>query len=278
MLVAEDGFISGSIGGGIMEYKLVEQAKRLLQTKNLPILLKKQIHQAKVKDSSGMICSGEQLVVFHPITINEKTIIQTIIDCLKNNKKGFLALSPNRINFKEKELDKSFVCEINSDTDWLYKEQLNFKETVCIIGAGHVGLAVSELLNTLNFNVEIYDDRRDLNTFNQNESIVKKQIIRYENVTDFVKENTYVIIMTTKFTSDKLVLTKLISSNKKLKYLGILGSQSKMGKMFNDMLSEGILKEEIKNIHAPIGLQINSQTPEEIAISIAAQIIQIKNS
>ena len=61
------------------------------------------------------------------------------------------------------------------------------------------------------------------------------------------------------------------------KYLGVLGSQAKMDTMFKEWRKDNLPEEDLKRIHAPIGIQINSQTPEEIAISIAAEIISVKN-
>ncbi|HIP35404.1 MAG TPA: XdhC/CoxI family protein [Crocinitomix sp.] len=279
MFVSQDGFISGSIGGGIMEYQFVEKVKRDLKVEKLEILFKRQIHQGKgKKDSSGMICSGEQTVVFHPLNKKDIPTIKKIIKSFVTNKEGFLTLSPNGVNFKEKRSETRFDFTKTSNKDWLYKEQLNYKEKVYIIGAGHVGLAISKLLDTLNFNVVLFDDRDNLNTFNENDFVMKKQVIDYKNTTDLVEQNTYVIIMTTKFTSDKLVLSKLIQSNKKFKYLGVLGSKAKIKTMFEMMLSDGILKLDLDNIYAPIGLSIKSQTPEEIAVSIVAQIIEVKNA
>ena len=278
MFVSEDGFISGSIGGGIMEYQFVEKVKKDLKADKLEILFKRQIHQGKSKDSSGMICSGEQTVVLHPLTSNDKNTIIHIIDCLENNRKGFLALSNNRFNFKEKELETKFSFTKKTNEDWLYKEQLNYKEKVYVIGAGHVGLAISKLLKSLNFNIILFDNRMNLNTYNANDFVIKKQVINYENIVDVVEQNTYVIIMTTKFISDKLILSKLINSNKKFKYLGVLGSESKINTMFEMMLSEGFYKMDLEHVYAPIGIPIKSQTPEEIAVSIAAQVIKVNNS
>ena len=65
MLVAQDDFIFGSVGGGVMEFSLVEEAQQLLQKENSPTFIKKQIHKGNIKDGSGMICSGEQTVAFH---------------------------------------------------------------------------------------------------------------------------------------------------------------------------------------------------------------------
>jgi xanthine dehydrogenase accessory factor len=65
--------------------------------------------------------------------------------------------------------------------------------------------------------------------------------------------------------------------NKEFKYFGLLGSAYKIQKMFDDYRSEGISAGILQRIHAPVGLAIKSQTPEEIAVSIAAEIIQVKN-
>ncbi len=82
MLVAEDGFIFGSVGGGIMEFSLVEEVKTLLSKEKNPIFLKKQIHRGKIKDGSGMICSGEQTIVFHPLNKKDVPVIKEIISSL----------------------------------------------------------------------------------------------------------------------------------------------------------------------------------------------------
>ena len=77
------------------------------------------------------------------------------------------------------------------------------------------------------------------------------------------------------YRSDDIALKALL--NKQFRFLGVLGSQSKIKKMMDEYEKDGTKKEFIQTIHAPAGLAIKSQTPEEIAVSIAAQIIQIKN-
>jgi xanthine dehydrogenase accessory factor len=81
--------------------------------------------------------------------------------------------------------------------------------------------------------------------------------------------------MTFGYRTDDSALRALIK--KDFKYLGLLGSQSKIQKMFSDLKKNGISDELINKIHAPVGLQIHSQTPEEIAVSIAGEIIMVKN-
>ena len=87
--------------------------------------------------------------------------------------------------------------------------------------------------------------------------------------------NHYVVIMTLGYRTDDIALRALLG--KEFKYLGLLGSATKIQKMLDDYRREGITDNVLQRIHAPVGLPIKSQTPEEIAISIAAEIIQIKN-
>ncbi len=165
-----------------------------------------------------------------------------------------------------------------SKNTWTYTENINPKNQLYIIGAGHVGLATSEIFSKLNFEITMIDDRKDLNTLNNNQFIDNKIITNYESINQFIPEgeNTFVAIMTQGFKTDKIVLKKLIDKN--VKYLGLLGSKTKLKTMFEVLEKEGISKNLLKKIHAPIGLAINSKTPMEIAVSIAAEVVGVKMS
>ncbi|HAB51341.1 MAG TPA: xanthine dehydrogenase, partial [Ignavibacteriales bacterium] len=78
------------------------------------------------------------------------------------------------------------------------------------------------------------------------------------------------------YKTDELVLQKVINRN--FKYIGLMGSKAKVKEVMSDMKRLGYDEDKIKNIHSPVGIEINSETPEEIAISIAAEIIKIRNS
>ncbi len=277
MLVAEDGFIYGSIGGGIMEFTLAEELKEVLQQKEQPIFFRRQIHQGNGKDKSGMICSGEQTVVFHPLNATHISLIKDILDCLQNNHKKTLRLSPTGIEFIANEISEKYQAVITSETDWSFKELIGFKETITIVGGGHVGLSVSQLFRQLNFHVIVLDNRDNLNTLEVNKFAHQKQVIDYAEVANYIKQGTdsYVAIMTNKYTDDKLVLSKIIRNQ--YKFIGVLGSKAKLKTMWEVLQKEGFTLEELNQINAPIGLSIKSQTPEEIAVSIAAEIIMVKN-
>ena len=88
-------------------------------------------------------------------------------------------------------------------------------------------------------------------------------------------KNNYTVIMTFGYRTDDTALRALL--DKELAYLGLLGSKNKINKMLNDLKAAGVALELINRIHAPVGIAIKSQTPEEIAVSIAAEIIKVKN-
>ncbi|NVK51355.1 MAG: XdhC family protein [Flavobacteriaceae bacterium] len=278
MLVAEDDFIFGSVGGGVMEFALVEEAKHLLSNQQEQIIYKKQIHKGSGKDGSGMICSGEQTVVFHPLNTNHITLVSKIVNCLKNSQQKTIHFSPTGISFNKNNIQEKYQATIHSETNWLFQEQIGFKETIYIVGGGHVGLAVSKLFRQLNFYVVVFDNRENLNTFNKNTFAHQKHVIDYNEIENHIIQgnNSYITIMTNKYTDDKLVLSKLIKNS--YKYIGVLGSKAKLKTMWNVLLREGITQQELELVFAPIGIPIKSETPEEIAVSIAAEIIRTKNS
>ncbi len=277
MLVSEDGFIFGSIGGGVMEFSLVEEVKNLLQNGDLKIFLKKQIHQGHKQDGSGMICSGEQTVVFHPLDAQHLPIIEGILDCLQSNTKGAFTLTPSSINFSNEQLADKFEYKITSSLDWFFKEHIGFRSTLYIVGGGHVSVAVSELFVTLGFHVVVFDNREHLNTLELNTSAHQKLIVDFNEITNYIAEGpeSYVAIMTNRYTEDKLVLSKLIRNS--FAYIGVLGSTAKLNTMWEVLQKEGVTASELDIVHAPIGLPIKSQTPHEIAVSIAAEVVKIKN-
>ena len=277
MLVAEDGFIFGSIGGGVMEFSLVESTKKLLEEGDLKIFFKKQVHRGDRENGSGMICSGEQTVVFHPLNMKNIQMVEGIKNALEGNKKGTLILTPTSIQFSEEKIEEKFEIKITSGKHWIYKEQIGFKNTLYLVGGGHVSVAVSALFVTLGFYVVVFDDRENLNTLEQNTSAHQKLIVDYQEISNYISEGkqNYVAVMTNRYIDDKLILSKLI--HKKLAYLGVLGSTAKLKAMWEVLEREGITKSQLDRVHGPIGVSIKSQTPHEIAVSIAAEVIRVKN-
>lgn len=281
MAVGADGGLSGSIGGGLMEVSLVEQSRLLLkETQDSASFLKPQVHQKHSPNSSGMICSGRQTVIFRTLEPGDIETVRAVIDSLENLRGAFLHITPNLFRVGPAEAGTpNCHFEKLGESDFLYRERLGYKNDLYIVGGGHCALALSELMAKMDFYIRIYDDRPELNTLDKNRFAHAINIIEnYGHVSDVIPSgpNVYVVVMTLGYASDETVIRQLI--DKDFKYFGVLGSKAKMAELMRNLRNDGLPEEKLGRIHTPIGIPINSRTPEEIAISIAAEIISVKNS
>lgn len=277
MAISSDGEYAGSIGGGVMEYNILKKCKELLLKKITVNEIEILYHNKKsgVK-RSGLICSGTQTNFTSTLTKKNIEVVKKICDSLKQNNTGKIIFSQNGISFAIlKKNEPIFSFKFNTDNDWKFEQAAGENKIVFVIGGGHVGSAVCKILSMLDFYVVLYDSRDDLKIVKDNFYADKKIIDSYKNLGRTIKENSYIVIVTTGFDSDKEALKQVI--NKNAKYIGLMGTKAKINKIFSEAVKDGIKKELLKKIHAPIGIDINSDTPEEIAISIAAEIISIKN-
>jgi len=279
MVISKSGAINGSIGGGVMEYNLVELAKKEKKD-NLEAFIKRQVHNPEAgNEKSGLICSGEQTHAFLPLNNSNKETVQQLIDCFSNGNKGILSVTNSQFAFViNKTQDEPFIYQFNDEHNWSYIEQMGLTNTLYIFGGGHVSVPLSQIANLLEFRVEIFDNREGLSTMQENHFAHNKTMVDYNNIAHLVSEgkNNYAVIMTAGHKADQIILKQLVT--KKLKYLGMIGSKNKTKTIYENLLNEGIKQEDIDKVDAPIGLSINSQTPAEIAISIAAKMVMVKNS
>jgi len=280
MAISEAGAMTGSIGGGVMEYNMVELAKKEARKGTQKAFIKKQIHKADAgKDKSGLMCSGEQTHAFTLFDNSNKEIINRIVNYLNKGENGALSIHQNGFKFDENKKNENQInYSFENDSCWEYTEQIGIKPIIYIFGAGHVSLPLSEIFRVLDFKVVVFDNRKDLSTFENNIHAHQKKIIDYKYISDLVEEgkNSYAVIMTLGHKSDEQVLKQLV--NKNLKYVGMIGSKNKVKTIYDSLISKGISKSELAKVDSPIGLSINSKSTAEIAISIAARIIQVKNS
>jgi len=311
MAVGSDGELCGSIGGGVMEVNLVEQSQAMLSEppaaaaglKSSPpyeggvaesrggSFLVPQIHQKNSPNSSGMICSGKQTVIFGLLTPQDSETVGAIVKALTIRGLTFLKITPEELSAaspkggtpntppKKKIPNENFRFEKRSNGQFIYTEKLGHKNNLYIVGGGHCALALSELMSRMDFHISLFDDRPELNTIDKNRFAHHIEIIdNYERIGDLIHSgaNTYVVVMTLGYKSDESVIRKLLDRD--FKYFGVLGSKAKMKTLLNALKKDGCPAEKLAQIHTPIGLPIHSRTPEEIAISIAAEIISVKNA
>lgn len=282
MAVNENGEMEGSIGGGIMEHKFVEMAKeklRAISSESEVANIKKQIHdKSAAKNQSGMICSGEQTILLYKVQEKDEAHINNLIASIEQYKNGMLILSSDGIQLNDSAPEKDFDFIFQSEEQWIYKEKTGYKNQLFIIGGGHCALSFSKLMRSMDFYIKVYDERKDLKTMVENDAAHEKHFLNdYEELKKLIPSgnNHYVVIMTFGYRGDDIAVRSLL--DKEFKYIGLLGSKNKIEKMLRGYREEGIKEEWLQRIRTPIGLAIKSQTPEEIAVSIAAEIIQIKN-
>ena len=152
------------------------------------------------------------------------------------------------------------LIEHNVDVTCIQEEWFMPQPKLVLLGAGHVSQYVEKTAHLLDFYTIVIDNR---------EEFANKNIFTEE-------ENTCYVIVTRGHKDDKVCLKKAL--DQKALYVGMIGSKGKVKKTMDALIEEGYDESLLKQVHAPIGLPINSQTPAEIAISIMAEIIQVKNT
>lgn len=167
-----------------------------------------------------------------------------------------------------------FIDAKNPDN---FVEEFNLDTVAYIYGAGHVALALEPILRYINFKTVVIDDRAEYANRERFPDADDVRVIdSFEHSFDDIEtdENSYIIIVTRGHMGDLDVLRDALKQ--KHAYLGMIGSRKKNALLYEKLISEGVTQEEIDKIYSPIGLSIHSETPEEIAISIAGEMINVR--
>ncbi len=273
MFVAAAGHLHGSIGGGGMEHKLVELARSLMDSAEAFPFVKRQIHrEGEARDRSGMICSGEQTVAFFRIGPADGTWIRAMAGC--SDAEAAMEFGPRGIRF----ISRSGASLPETGQEIWFSEPLISQPSVVIVGGGHVGLALTRMMHQLGFRVIQFDHRDGLAMMTANDWAHEKHVVEPSRIEEHVPDDPglFIVLASHGYRTDEAMLRRLI--RRRWKYLGMLGSRAKVERMFSQLRAEGFTDAELGRVHAPIGVLINSRTPEEIAVSIAAQIIAVKNA
>jgi len=197
-----------------------------------------------------------------------------ISEALKLIKSG----SFGNLNYKlvNPELGDPGICGGEVD---IYLEVIGKKPKIIIVGAGHVGKQISKLANWLGFLVMVIDDRKELLT----EDNLPDTNHRFESWDSLIESfpeldsmSTSVVLTTRSLEIDVTLIPQILKINPN--YIGVIGSKKRWIKTTELLLNNGILESEIDNIYSPIGLDLKGETPEEIALSIMAEILKVKNN
>lgn len=270
--------LAGTIGGGVMEYNLINEARGYLQKGVLIREIRKLIHNKNAaENASGLICTGNQTVCIFSLTKNELPKVGKICGLIENDTPFVLTVSAEQFEVSN-EISEGINIISSAKEDWKYSEEIPAADIIYIAGGGHVGRAVARIMKTLDFKIKVIDPRPDIINGLTDLLPDEKLLSNFECAGNYICEgaNVYITILTSSHLTDKIMLKQVITRN--IKYIGMMGSAAKIKRIYNDLEDEGIHPGLFKKVNAPIGIEINSLTPAEIAVSIAAEIIKVKNS
>lgn len=158
----------------------------------------------------------------------------------------------------------------------VFVEPLAFPGTVHFVGAGHVALAAAHLARFAGFATVIMDDRADFASekrFPQASTV--KVLEDFNRCFGELGADDYVVIVTRGHLYDRDVLAQALRTD--AGYIGMIGSRRKRDTIYTSLLDEGFLPTDLERVHCPIGMAIEAETPEEIGVSIIAELIQVRN-
>ena len=277
--ISETGEICGTIGGGIMEHKLIDRAKEILKQETFTPEIQTLYHRASGSGKkSGMICSGSQTNLYylcHPS--RDREIVERVVSLIEQDLASTLLIDASGMSVAEKSVDlaQPRIQLIQESGSWRYEEQLLNRKRIAILGGGHCSLALSRVMSQLDYDVLVFDTRHEISTLTQNIYASSVKIVEdYQEVGAIIPfpQLTSVVVMTSDYAYDICALLGVVSFP--FPFIGVIGSPAKIATIFKQLQQTGASETELSRLYAPVGIPIGSHTPEEIAISIAAQIIQ----
>jgi xanthine dehydrogenase accessory factor len=314
-LILKDGSYVGTIGGGLLEARVLEAAKKVFATRS-PMSLSLNLMGKDVAETD-MICGGDVDIFLEPLSPENQDQIQgfrRILDIQKRGGAGLLVTVVNLDRWQKDRVPRLFILHgadhigylpgmkaveeelAKNMPRWLrqreprlvvsrddlgcsvglFVEPILSDPVLYIFGGGHVSAQIIPLASKVGFKVEVIDDRPEFADPKKFPDAAKVHQFAFEGVLAkiSVDESSYLVIVTRGHIHDKTVLDQCLRT--KAKYIGMIGSRRKKAMIYEKLLEEGFTKSDLDRVHAPIGLDIGAETPEEIAVSIVAELIQVR--
>jgi len=311
-LIKGDGTSVGSIGGGCVEAEVWQEAQEVME-KGKGGILHFELTSEQLAEG-GLICGGNIDIFLEPLMeeflniyqeaarIRQKggsAILATLVSVEGDFPKGggskiLLKTSGEKVGslLGEAELEKKILGEgevtvrekkpkvlvLSSENRKMeiLLEPVFSEPTVYIFGGGHISEQLAPLAKKVHFKVVVIDDREMFANRERFPEVDEVIVSEFEKCFDQLNMNdsSYIVIVTRGHLYDGFVLEQAVKAN--ARYIGMIGSKKKIKTLYQNLMEKGISREALKRVHAPIGLEINSETPEEIAVSIVAELIKVR--
>lgn len=292
MLVLEDGRTLGTIGGGAVELRASELAGELLARK-----------QSRFENycltpgdiaSVGMICGGDVRLYFQYFGPADRAALGNVLELLDSPGPSWLITAMDRSGWRMGTCDRVYGLRgldipeerlrpllgsrgiLDEGDPVLFAEPLVRPGTVYLFGGGHVARELARILAMTDFRVIVYDRREQTREFfPEASSLLCGPFADALTRIDPIGPEDYVVIMTPGHQGDYEVLSQVLRTP--AKYIGCIGSRKKVAVTRERLLADGFTETDIGRVHAPIGLPIGGETPAEVAVSVAAQLIACRS-
>lgn len=279
MIVGEEGRICGTIGGGNLEFQCIQIGQKKVGSNEVYVESYNLDNQKAA--TLGMVCGGNAKVLFYGICATDedaKTWIETGWKA-SMDKQSFCLLLPleaglPKIRFDEIDAYEGVVTL--DDKKQYYAQTVSYDGRVIIFGGGHLTQETVPVLDHLGFRCVVVEDRDDFlkeKLFPKAEERIKADFHDLASYLTVGKDD-YICIMTRGHVLD--LDAERFALNTDAKYIGVVGSKKKTAYVNEKLKSYGFTDEQLNRVVTPIGVSIQAQTPAELAISIAAQLIQVR--
>jgi xanthine dehydrogenase accessory factor len=309
MLVTPEGKIIGTVGGGCLEADVWTEARRVMDEGKSSI--QQFILTEKYAGESGLNCGGIVEILTEPLPEQGQELFRTLLELKDTGHRGTLATiltaHPRYPEGQRKFLvcddgttvgslgdaaleafvecqgqeilqGEKFAIETYKTEDGtalqLFLEPILPTPTVYVFGGGHVSFFLVRAAKLAGFKVKVIDDRpafANKERFPEADATIVTEFEDIRGAFDFGQDD-YVVLVTRGHQHDQRILEQIYDSQ--ARYIGMIGSKSKISKMWQRLAAKGVAQQYLDRVHAPIGLNIGADSPEEICISIMAEIIR----
>ena len=307
LLVRRDGSGVGTLGGGCVEGDIWYAAREMLRNQSGPEF-KDYFLNEDIAARDGLVCGGTMYFYLEPMYEPDSflDIGQKLIDAYEGGDPVGLATAVNvpegspHLGAKlmllldgsvvgtlgNREVDERAVAACRQVADVgstdsfttdegmeVFVEGFTTPSTLTVIGGGHVGKATADLANMLGYRVFIVDDRPEFSNPERFPYAEQTVVTKYDRWSEdlSINVNTFVVVATRGHRFDDMALESALKT--RARYIGLMGSRRKNLMIYRRLLDQGVPLERLKEVHAPVGLDIGGLQPEELAVSIMSEII-----